>query len=364
MLGAKDKVKCWNQVHFPHNYNYVTRALMYSWFNKHLKLGLEEPVVEEDFEPLTPAEYTVWDADHPKPESGENVEVALLKAMSDASDRRLAAMNDRERSGAVGIWLNVLIGRRVPAAGTVTREKIDKKDCGDYWQFKDLLRVPARGEELPVVSFHPKAKAWNGKVVIWADGAGKAGMFGAGGAPRAEVKKLLDAGFAVLGGDLLYQGEFLADGKPMKDQPKVKNTREYAGFTYGYTPPVFASRVHDLLTLIGFVAADEHGPRDITLIGVNGAGPMVAAARVQAIKSVTRVFADTRGFRFASLSSYRDPDFLEGAVKYGDLPGILSVQTPAALWLAGEAGKGPEGSRSFPGSSEEALNAAVDALIR
>ena len=35
---------------FPHNYNYVSRAVMYSWFNKHLKLGLKEPIVEEDYQ--------------------------------------------------------------------------------------------------------------------------------------------------------------------------------------------------------------------------------------------------------------------------------------------------------------------------
>ncbi|RPH43544.1 MAG: hypothetical protein EHM91_08680 [Planctomycetota bacterium] len=363
MLGAKDKVKCWQHGHFPHNYNYVTRALMYSWFNRHLKLGLEEPVVEEDFEPLTPAEYTVWDADHPKPASGEEVEVAFLKAMSDASDRRLAALAPEARREVVAAAMDALIGRRLPAPGSITREKVDKKDCGDYWQFKDRLRVPSRGEELPIVSFHPKRKEWNGKVVIWADGAGKSGLFGAGDAPRAEVKKLLDAGFAVLSGDLLYQGEFLADGKPLKEQPKVKNPREFAGFTYGYSPPLFASRVHDLLTLIAFVANDEHGPREITLVGVNGAGPLVAAARAQAGKAVARSFVDTRGFRFVGLASYRDPDFLHGAVKYGDLPAILSLGTPQQLCLAGEGDKGPEGSRSFPGGSEAALAAAVDALV-
>ena len=362
MLGAKDKVQCRQHGHFPHNYNYVTRALMYSWFNRHLKLGLEEPVVEEDFEPLTPAEYGVWDADHPKPASGEEVEVAFLKAMSDASDRRLAALAPEARREVVAAAMDVLIGRRLPAPGSVTREKIDKKDCGDHWRFKDRLRVPSRGEELPIVSFHPKRKEWNGKVVIWADGAGKSGLFGAGDAPRAEVKKLLDAGFAVLGGDLLYQGEFLADGKPLKEQPKVKNPREFAGFTYGYTPPLFASRVHDLLTLIAFVANDEHGPREITLVGVNGAGPLVAAARAQAGKAVARSFIDTRGFRFVGLASYRDPDFLHGAVKYGDLPAMLSLGSARNLWLAGEGGKGPEGSRAFPGGSDEALGAAVEAL--
>ena len=46
---------------FGHNYNYVSRAVMYSWMNKHLQLGLEEPVVEEDYKPLSIAEMSVWD---------------------------------------------------------------------------------------------------------------------------------------------------------------------------------------------------------------------------------------------------------------------------------------------------------------
>ncbi len=341
MLGAKDRVTCRSQVHFPHNYNYVTRALMYSWFNKHLRLGLEDPVVEEDFEPLTPAEFTVWDADHPKPASGDDVEAAMLRSMAEASDRQMAALAPDKRREVAGGALDVLVGRRVPPAGAVTREKIDKKDRGDYWQFTDLLRVPARGEELPVVSFHPKRREWSGKVVIWVDGAGKAGLF-VGAEPRAEVKRLLDAGVAVLAADLLYQGEFLADGRPLQGQPTVKNPREFAGFTYGYNAPLFSRRVHDILTLVSFVVHDEHAPRDVTLLGVNGAGPLVAAARAQAGGAVTRAFVDTRGFRFTALVSYRDPDFLPGAVKYGDLPGMLSLSAPHELWLAGEGGRIPE----------------------
>jgi hypothetical protein len=370
MLGAKDRVICKSQVHFPHNYNYVTRALMYSWFNKHLKLGLEEPIVEEDFEPLTPAEFTVWDAEHPKPPSGEDVEAALLLEMAQASLRQLRALPAKERSGIAAAAFDVLIGRRLPPAGAVTREKVDKKDRGDFWQFTDLLRVPAHGEELPVVSFHPKKKEWNGKVVIWVDGAGKAGMFGADAAPRPEIRKLLDAGFAVMGADLLYQGEFLADGKPLAEQPKVKNNREFAGFTYGYSVPLFSKRVHDLLTLISFVANDEHAPKELSLVGVNGAGPLVAAARAQAGAAVEKAFVDTGSFRFGALASFRDPDFLPGALKYGDLPVLLALSAPRTLWVAGEkrlpeevtaayaaAGK-PEAARTVTD-----VSAAVDALI-
>ena len=39
---------------------------------------------------------------------------------------------------------------------------------------------------------------------------------------------------------------------------------------------------------------------------------------------------DTRGFRFRQLKSFRDPAFLPGAVKYGDLPALLAL---AALGL-------------------------------
>ena len=352
LLGAKGNVMCRNTVHFPHNYNYVSRALMYSWFNKHLKLGHEEPIVEEDFEPLTPAEYTVWDAEHPKPPSDEEVEVALLKGMAAASDRQLAALAVEKRREVVAAGFDALIGRRVPPAGAVTREKVDKTDLGDRWRFTDLLRVPSHGEELPVLSFHPKAKPWNGKVVIWADGAGKAGM----AAP--EVKRLVDAGFAVLGADLLYQGEFLADGKPLKEQPKVKNPREFAGFTYGYTPPLFVRRVHDLLTLVSFVVHDEHAPKEVILVGVNGAGPLAAAARAQAGAAVARAFIDTRGFRFAKLGSWRDPDFLPGALKYGDFPGLLAASAGPGLLVAGEGSGLPEGARAVAD-----LAAAVEALI-
>src|SRR5947208_11414370 len=54
-LGAKGNVMLTPLLHFDHNYNYPSRAAMYSWFNKHLKLGLEEPVVEEDHKRLTQA---------------------------------------------------------------------------------------------------------------------------------------------------------------------------------------------------------------------------------------------------------------------------------------------------------------------
>src|SRR5262249_44169392 len=55
MLGVEDKVaaKCWPQ--FGHNYNQVSREMMYAWFNKHLQGGSGD-VKEQPFKPEPPKE--------------------------------------------------------------------------------------------------------------------------------------------------------------------------------------------------------------------------------------------------------------------------------------------------------------------
>jgi hypothetical protein len=68
---------------------------------------------------------------------------------------------------------------------------------------------------------------------------------------------------------------------------------------------------------------------------------------------------DTRGFRFASLKSYRAPDFLPGALKYGDLPAILALSAPQPLWLVGE-GKLPEAVAAAYAAAPDAVRLAPD----
>jgi len=62
--AATEHVAAWHRS-FPHNYNQVSRELMYNWMNKYLKLGQVEPVVEKPFEPVLPAELSVYDEKHP-----------------------------------------------------------------------------------------------------------------------------------------------------------------------------------------------------------------------------------------------------------------------------------------------------------
>jgi len=347
VLGVPNNVMSVDLRHFPHNYNYVTRAIMYRWFNKHLKLGLEDPFLEEDYKLLTSSEMAIWNNDHPKPPDGDKYERSLMKWLDDASNKQLAALKPTDEKSLAkyrtiyGGAFDTIIGKTLSDFKKLDREKVIKKQRGSYLEFGDLLRNKTTGSEIPTASLLSTKTDWNKKVVLWIDGSGKSGLFNADGKPIAAVQKLLDAGTSVISADLMYQGEFLADGKPLAETPKVDNPRQFAGFTLGYNDSVFAQRVHDILTLVSFVRSYKGQPESIQLVGVNGAGPLVAAALVQSEGTIDRTIIETDGFRFKSLTSYRDPRFLSGAVKYGDLPGLLSLAAPQQLLILGEGGKVP-----------------------
>jgi dienelactone hydrolase len=345
LLGAPDKIHGAPLTQFKHNYNAVSRAVMYEWFNRHLGLKHSSPAEEQDYKPLSAAEMTVWNDQHPQPEGGEAFERRLLRQMADASDRRIAALAPHDAASlaryreVVGGAFEAIFRRSLPDANDIEREKVHKQDAGDYFVVADLLRVKSAGEELPVVFLHPKQ--WNGRVVLWFSGKGKEGLFTSDGAPRKEIQTLLDARVSVASADLLHQGEFLTNGEPLTETPKVKNPRGLSCFTEGYNDTLFVRRVHDILTVIAFVKNDEHAPKAIDLAGVDGAGPLAAAAGFLAGDAVDRIAVDTRGFRFAELHSFRDPNFLPGAVKYGDTPALLALCAPHRLGVVGERGKLP-----------------------
>jgi len=341
LYGVKENVFSKELLHFGHNYNYVSRAIMYRWFNLHMKLGLDEPIIEEDWEPLSAKESSVWTGDHKAPEGGEGYERKLLARMDKlAADSIQDNVFDAKKpfqafQKIFGGAVDITIGRALPGSADLEREKVQKIDRGDYLEFGDLVRYKQAGEELPVVSFFPTKNEWNGTVVIWIDGDGKQALYD-GDSVRQEVKDLLAGGYAVLSADLLHQGEFLADGKPLSEQRKVANERQVAAFTYAYNHTLFAQRVHDVLTLIAFVSQDDHGTKDIHLIATGSAGPVAAAARFQSGKVVSKAVIDTGGFRFVDLKSWRDPQFLPGVVRYGDLPGLLALNAPQELCILGE----------------------------
>ena len=380
-LGVGDRVMAKVMTQFGHNYNFVSREVMYHWLNKHLALGQAEPIIEEDFRPLSTAELTVWDSNHPKPPGGDDYERSLVRTMTEASDRQIAALTPSDSTSLarfrqiVGGAIDVLIGRSLPPLGALRPEAIANRSAEGYSETTLVLRYPERQEEIPLVVLQPAT--WNRRVVVWVHEAGKDALFDADGKPCAALRKLLKAGSAVVTADLLHQGEFQPDGKLPAESPKVENPREFAGYTLGYNASLFAQRVHDILSIISFCTNYRNEKPQVDLLGTGAAGAWAAAARAQAGSAVARLALDTAGFRFAKLRSTRDVNLLPGAAKYADLPGLLALSAPGELWLAGEGSSAPKlvvaaygaaGSsaklNAFDGPEEARAAAAIEWLSR
>jgi cephalosporin-C deacetylase-like acetyl esterase len=335
--GAKDRLFLSRGEHFPHNYNAVTRSAFYTFLNRHFRLGFEEPVIEQDFEPLPPAQLTVWNEQHPPPAlRGEEFERALLRWLAADAKRQLAeaAKTAEGREGVLRPAIETMLGRTYANAGTVDWQPAATQDRGGHLERTGTLRNRTHGEEVKVTWLCPKNGT--GRTVVWLDDRGRAGL------ANAEVERLLAAGAAVLGADLHLQG-----GEPVAQTRVVANPREFAGYTHGYNHSLFAQRVHDVLTLVSFLrnskAAPQPTPATVVLRGAGQSGVIALAARALAGPAIDRCAADTGGFRFGRVTDYRHPMFQPGGAKYLDVPGLALLNGDLPLRLTGE-GAQPEGA--------------------
>lgn len=337
--GKQSNVLLKRGEHFPHNYNAVTRSAFYTFLNKHFRLGFQAPVIEHDFNPLPPEQLTVWDDQHPAPKAADpDFERKLLSWFTEDAVRQLqtAAETPEGLKNVIRPAAEVLIGRTYANAGDVLWAPQREQDRGDYVQRTGTLLNATHGEEVNVVWLCPKQ--WNGRVVIWLDDSGKAAVCGDDGSVDLHVQKLLQAGAAVLGADLFSQV-----GEPEKQTRVVANPREFAGYTFGYNHAAFAQRTHDVLSIVRFLRHSDSGPcpnselNSVAIAGWHGTGPIVVAAGGLASDAIDRTAIDTQGFRFGQVLNYRDPMFLPGGAKYLDLPGLIALQAPRPLWLAGES---------------------------
>ncbi len=388
MLGIEDRVMLHSRTEFPHNYNLPTRLAMYGWFNRHLGVDASEPLDESDFRPLSREEMSVFNDDHPKPPGGDEHERALLRWITDDSQKQMAALTPSNQEELakyreiVGGALDTMIGRRPAEPDTLEGSSGEWEFFGDYVAASAMVRYADRGEELPTVILGRKDvlglmdhNEWNKNAVIWVDKLGKRSLFDDQGEPKPAVTRILATGAIVFGVDLFGQGEFTTEGNPIAKTRQVN--KDYAGYTFGYNDPVFAQRVHDILTLVSAVKHDKDPAENIYLVGLDGAGHWVATAMAQAGDAVDGAVIDTGGFRFADVTAPDDPDFLPGGAKYGDLPGIIALAAPRPIWLAGEGAQTPTLATAayqaageptkitlYNGDEDEKESAAIKWLLR
>ncbi len=336
MLGAPDKVFLKPALHFGHNYNQVSRVAMYGWMNKNLGLGLKEPVIEKDFRRLSTEELTVWDAQHPKPQGGPEFEKQLLRNWHEDAQKKFAKAAESMDSfrGFVQPAVDAIVQRRLASAGACEFNTGDKEDKGSYLEIVGTLKNKSYEEELPCLGLYPKE--WKGRTVVWLSEVGKDGLHDGEGL-NADVKKLVDAGYAVVGVDLLFQGESAPGGQALVQTRRVKNPREAAAYTFGYNHSLFTQRVHDVLSVISGIKNHERQSTSIDLVALDKMGPVAAVARAQSGDAIRRLVVGNADFRFGNLKEIHDISFLPGGAKYGDLPGFLALSAPGETRLVGES---------------------------
>jgi dienelactone hydrolase len=328
LYGAEDHVmaQCFPQ--FEHNYNQASRQVMYNWFNKYLKLGQCEPVVEKPFEPIPPKELSVYDAEHPLPKDAVDA-ARLRQLMAEASDKQIEALRPKDAKGleeyrrVVGTALRVMIHDDLPRPDEVEAKEVgDRQEHDGVISRRYLLSRKNQGEQVPAVGM---CRAnFNGTVVVWVDPSGKSSLYKDGKLVPAAAK-ILDAKAGILALDVYGTGELSLDKPPIVD-PK------YAGFTFGYNRPLLAQRVHDILTAVAFVRGNDK-TKQVDLVGWDEAGPWVMLARALCGDAVARTAADANAFTFNKVKTTGDPMMLPGAVRYGGLYALTGLAAPGELYL-------------------------------
>lgn len=323
---------------FPHNYNQVSREMMYGFMNQHLKLGYATPGAEKPFVPVPPAELSVWDEKHPIPADAADTD-ALRKTMTALSDKQIIAMaadNDAYKKMLRGAVEAMIVDRYPGKLGVrVSRHSGPIRKEGITIERGEVERA-ADGTKVPYVAGIPDG--WNGQVIIWVNAGGKQQALDADGNPSPELHAIVASKAAVVLPDLYWTGEQLPGGKPAAvpaNPPYAAGSNPpYAAFTLGYNRSLLGNRVHDLLSVVAMVRGWE-GTQSVRVIGMDKAGPIVLLAKAASGNAIDKLAADLGGFDFDQVTKADDELLLPGALKYGGVVAFLRICEEGQTTVAG-----------------------------
>jgi dienelactone hydrolase len=328
LYGAEDRVAAHCFPQFDHNYNQVSREVMYNWLNKHLSLDLPGVVVEQPFVPVPPRELSVYDVDHPRPKDSLAAG-ALRQVMATTAEKQIAALQPKDAKGleeyrhVFGTALRVMIGDSLPKTEAVEETRAGDLQQGDGFRWRSFfLGRKGADEQVPVTGILPDG--FDGTVVVWIHPQGKASLFDAGHLTPA-ARQVIGRKAAILAIDAFGTGELTPDKLPAVNA-------KYSGYTFGYNRPILAQRVHDILTAVAFAKGHEK-TKTVHLVGWDKAGVWALLARGLCGDAVARTAGDCDGFRFDEVRSPADERMLPGALKYGDLPGLAALAAPGELYI-------------------------------
>ncbi|HWP39284.1 MAG TPA: acetylxylan esterase [Tepidisphaeraceae bacterium] len=311
LFGAEDRI-FGKHIDFPHNHNLHSRLLQYNFLNKHLKLGLPEPVRELPFEPLDPSQLSVFDDQHPMPPDAADA-ATLRKIMTRSSDEQLAAMDLQTWQMTVRAALEAMVVDQMPAVTDV--------EHSPHW-----LARRGSGQRVPFKLLQPRQ--WTGQVVVWVHPQGVASLT----ETDPTVRRLLDAGRMVLAIDPFMSGSFVPPAGVVPTSKPRRPDPPYAGYTLGYERSVIANRVHDLLTAIAFARGIDRCT-SVHLLAIGQAGTHALLARALAGEAIDLAAIDLHHFDFDQITDENDPMLLPGALKYGGILGFVPLCTSGQTLL-------------------------------
>ncbi len=315
---------------FKHNYNEVAREMMFDWFNEHLGLGLDTPVVQTDFEPLSQEQMTVFDAEHPVPEDALSAE-SLRERMTEEARVQFAALvpesadDVAEYRRVIGTAARVMLDDGVPERVETPESK--RRQSGKFELLEGSCTRPGTSELIAFTALMPAT--FNGEAILWIDGRGRSHLLDSEGQPAPEVVKLLEVGYAVASADLFLTG----GDAPAASDVRPVNTG-FPGYTFGYNRPLVSERVRDVLTILAAMNSQTVVKKK-HLVATGDAGPWGLLAAAIAGDQLASTTADLRGFSFTQVESPDEPMFLPGALKYGDIAGLAALAAPAPLTIYG-----------------------------
>jgi dienelactone hydrolase len=314
LFGAEKKVALFPAVHFGHNYNHVSRVAMYGWVSEHFGLGFEKPVLERDFELAQRPVLTVWDAEHPQPPSGEAFERKLMKDFASNVDSVMRGLLKGDRQQQTELKEILQGGWRVCLGLTAFNLEVAKAEQGTAgaWSL---------------------ASAADGKWSVQELAGAQPSTLNISLTEKSEPSKVTATLAVVLEGSTLDGANLVAP----REQALVSNPRLAAAYTYAYNLPLFSKRARQLGATIAWMTAQY--PDKQIAIHASGADAALAAAGVACAERLNKgalanvsLQLDVAGFRFAKAASIRDPNFLPGAARYWDVPGLVAcLQTPAIV---------------------------------
>jgi hypothetical protein len=339
LYGKEDDVMAKAYLQFPHNYNQVSRELMYNFFNKHLKLGHKEPIVERPFKPVSPKELSVWDNSHPMPSDAADagqVRAFFKDAVKKQLQTAAAAPGDDALRKIVMPALRAMIADSLPGPKGVVDVIPNKRTDNPDWIVRDYV-LSRKGQGEAVRAQGVCGKNFAGPVLVWVHPDGVDSLWKDGQVHPA-ARKWLEADGGILAVDCFRTGATANNKRP--------GVNSFAGYTFGYNRPLLAERVHDILTALA-VAKHHSSTTSISLIGFNEAGPWALLAAGLCDGQIRKTAVDLNRFKFEAVDSMNDEMVLPGALRYGGLPSFARLCTQFPLLVHSAEGTGCENLAKF-----------------